>query len=247
MKKLITLLGFAVVAVALGGCELYLGESGGDNWSYCGSDGFYTCKGDNCSWASATCPSGGNTPGADCATHEDCAAGCFCGAGGKCEEAGFCKDNADCADGLHCDDRSSCIPDSCSAATACEDPTDACDGGNCVAMSCAAADATVCTAGNTTTMPSCGEGTVPLTFKGCYSPTNVCQTISLCDVAPPCQVLVHEADCLRATERTDGGACGAVYNGVNCRNPTSGASCTSPGANCVCDSFTFNGCISLAP
>ena len=59
MKKLTPLLGFALIAI-LGGCELYLGESEGDNWSYCGSDGFYTCKGDNCTFASATCPAGGN-------------------------------------------------------------------------------------------------------------------------------------------------------------------------------------------
>ena len=41
MKKLTHLLGFASLAVAIGGCELYLGEDKSDPWTYCGSDGAF--------------------------------------------------------------------------------------------------------------------------------------------------------------------------------------------------------------
>jgi hypothetical protein len=248
MKKLTHLLGFAVALAALGGCELYLGESKGDNWSYCGSDGFYTCDGDNCNWTSATCPSGGNPQGTDCQSNEDCAAGCFCGTGNTCEEAGFCKDDADCAEGLHCDDRSSCVPDACSAATACEDPTDACDGGNCVAMSCALPDTGTCVGGNSTNPPACGVGTVPLTFKGCFAANGACQSIALCDVAAACSAIQHESDCNSLIERDrdaagnpDLGPCAPVYQGNNCTSPN-GQACTTPGANCTCESFTYRFC-----
>ena len=31
-------------------------QGDGSTWNYCGSDGYYQCDGDNCSWVSPTCP-----------------------------------------------------------------------------------------------------------------------------------------------------------------------------------------------
>src|SRR5690348_1131067 len=45
----------------LAGCELYFGDGhdgDGGEWNYCGSDGYYTCEGDNCSWQGPNCPAG---------------------------------------------------------------------------------------------------------------------------------------------------------------------------------------------
>src|SRR5439155_4817560 len=90
-------------------CDLYLGNHNQDGaWSYCGSDGYYTCQGNDCVWQSPTCPSG--STGNACQPSTDCASGCYC-ANGTCEEGGFCATDADCGAGYHCDTmRSSCIP-----------------------------------------------------------------------------------------------------------------------------------------
>jgi hypothetical protein len=258
MKKLTTLLGFALVGIVLGGCELYLGENKSDPWTYCGEDGLYSCDGDDCQWAGPTCP-GGNVPGAQCASNGDCAAGCFCGAQMTCEEAGFCKDNTGCSDGFHCDDRSSCVPDQCNAVTntGCS-PTEGCSGGICKPMSCVLPNEAQCIAtnpsGNFKTAQSCEVGQVPLTIGGCYAANAACQVIEQCDFQPACIAIQHEADCLRAVERPavdvngDGqfdaeyASCDTTYRGNNCTSPT-GQTCTTPGANCTCESFTFSGCV----
>src|SRR6476659_5091281 len=120
MNKLVHSLAL-MVAVAttsmLAGCELYFGShdhNSGSTWNYCGSDGYYQCRGDSCTWVSATCPDPGatNPPpnGYECTSSTDCAAGCYC-QGGKCEEGGFCATDSDCGAGYHCNtDRSSCEP-----------------------------------------------------------------------------------------------------------------------------------------
>ena len=116
---------FALLVAAtslLAGCELYFGDGhdgDGGEWNYCGSDGYYTCEGDNCSWQGPNCPAGtggsgttqpGGGSGFDCQANADCAAGCYC-ANGTCEEAGFCTQDADCGNGYVCnEDRSSCEP-----------------------------------------------------------------------------------------------------------------------------------------
>jgi len=120
MNKLVQSLGLMVALAAtsmLAGCELYFGShdhsgSGGSTWNYCGSDGYYQCHGDSCTWVSPTCPDPGSSgSGYECTSSTDCAAGCYC-ASGTCEEGGFCSTNADCGPGYHCNtDRSSCEPD----------------------------------------------------------------------------------------------------------------------------------------
>src|SRR5438445_12663294 len=62
MMKLSFALLVASVAT-LAGCDLYFGNGhdghgDGGKWNYCGSDGYYTCDGDNCEWQGATCPAG---------------------------------------------------------------------------------------------------------------------------------------------------------------------------------------------
>src|SRR5690606_35584670 len=105
----------ALASFALAGCQLYFGdERHNDGWSYCGSDGYYTCEGDDCRWVSSWCPDGagsGAGPGFECNEHTDCAAGCYCGENGLCEEAGFCTQDSDCGDGYTCNEScSSCEP-----------------------------------------------------------------------------------------------------------------------------------------
>ena len=104
-------------------------------------------------------------------------------------------------------------------------------------------------AGNFKNAQSCAVGSVPLTFGGCYAANSACQVIELCDTAPQCVAFQHEADCLRAVERSlpagstdpQQGSCGPIYQGNNCTSPT-GQPCTTPGANCTCESFTYRGC-----
>nr|MBA3541579.1 hypothetical protein [Deltaproteobacteria bacterium] len=119
MTKLRNTLGLAIALAAastlLAGCELYFGSHDQDDtWNYCGSDGYYNCYGDECTWVAPTCPAGGGNnsgSGYQCESSTDCAAGCYC-QDGVCEEAGFCSTDADCGDGYHCNtDRASCEPD----------------------------------------------------------------------------------------------------------------------------------------
>jgi len=116
MKHSFALLVASLATSMLAGCELYFGGSHNDSqWNYCGSDGYYTCEGDNCTWQGPQCPAGTGggsaTPGGfECQSNTDCAAGCYC-ANGTCEEAGFCTQDSDCGAGYVCDTmRSSCEP-----------------------------------------------------------------------------------------------------------------------------------------
>jgi len=222
MKKLPLLFGLALVGIALGGCELYLGKE-----------------------KPSDSPPGTRPPGDTCASNADCAPGCFCDApagagaesGGACQEAGFCDKNEQCAAGFHCDDRKSCVPDpTCAAATDCsQDGSSVCDNGACEATSCIAPAAGTCS----NPVAVCDEGSVATVYKGCY--TGGCTVITSCNDEATCNQFQHEADCLRRTAD-----CATAYTGHNCHN-TSGQSCTQNSAGCTCDQFTFAGCAARGP
>ncbi|MEJ7602483.1 MAG: hypothetical protein WKG01_31615 [Kofleriaceae bacterium] len=258
MTKLLHSLGIALVlATTLAGCELYFGEDdNNDNWSYCGSDGQYNCRGNDCQWVSAECTDGGG--GFTCDSDEDCAAGCYCDDNGVCEEAGFCDSDDDCSEGYHCDDRSSCVPDTCDEDTDCL-AGQHCDNGECTTTCTCENDQQAqdggygwcdetrgtCMPGTDpagscagqvtcpTAPPRCGLGTVPVIKDGCY--TGECRSIAACDAAPACPSFQHEDDCLAAD------SCGGVYVGRNCRKPD-GTACQAGDTNCVCERFDFNSC-----
>lgn len=258
MMKLLTPLALALTTLT--GCELYFGgdgDNGDDRWTYCAADGYYDCYGDDCTWVGPNCPS---EPGYECDSDADCAAGCYCGTDGTCEEAGFCATEEDCPDGFHCDvNRSSCVPDACTTSADC-DAGEYCDGnGGCVASCTCDNDAQAQAAGfgycdearktceppaaggtcggeSTCNIiaPTCPAGEVPLILDGCY--TGSCSAIATCDVTPTCEALQHEADCLGRTDD-----CAPDYTGINCTSST-GTPCSTPGANCTCESYTYRSC-----
>jgi hypothetical protein len=243
MKKLFHSLSLLIAIGALGtlsGCELYFGGHGGgsgDTWNYCGSDGYYQCSGDNCTWVSSTCPAGqGSGSGFECTMSTDCAAGCYC-ASGTCEEGGFCTTDGDCGTGFHCNTgRSSCEPNppqppGCKVDSDCNQnggqfcdvPTGTCTQGSC------AGDITC-----NTVAPTCAVGSVPLIYNGCY--TGGCLATDTCSDAPVCGHINDEGNCL---DRAD---CTAVYVGLNCTNAQTGQACHSGDAGCTCQSFSFDHC-----
>lgn len=268
MKKLLSSLGLVLAsAFTMTGCELYFGEhddydDDGGSWSYCASDGYYICEGNDCRWAGPECPDGGGG-GMTCTSDVDCAAGCYC-QNGICEEAGFCADDADCPEGFHCDDRSSCVPNTCETDQACN-PGQICNNGNCETTCVCMNDQDAqnagygwCDEGRNTCMtgadpagscvgdvtcdivpPRCAQGQVPLIRDACY--TGECRDIAACDAAPTCESLTYEADCLNRS-----GDCSAVYTGRNCRKPD-GTACQAGDTGCVCQSFEFNSCDSDNP
>lgn len=253
MKKLNTLgLVVALAAVsALAGCELYFGGngSGGSTWSYCGSDGEYSCQGNDCQWTSPTCTSGngsggttsggsgsagsgtsggsGSGNGYTCNTNTDCAAGCYC-SGGVCTEGGFCMTNTDCGPGYYCDtNRSSCTPgctsnSDCGSGQVCDTSSS-----QCVAVTCGGQ--VTCT----TAAPTCPSGQVPTIANGCY--TGSCEAIASCTDQPSCSNINDEKDCLARQD------CAATYTGINCHKPD-GSACHSGDTNCTCQSFEFAAC-----
>jgi hypothetical protein len=260
MTKLVQKLGLAILAaVAFTGCSLYFGEDDSDEaWGYCGDDGYYTCEGDDCSWAGAECPAGGGGGFAcdEANGNNDCAPGCYC-QDGVCEEAGFCDDDADCPAGFHCEvERASCVPNECDENTPC-DSGSVCNNGQCEETCVCTSDrdaqtqgfgycdeaTSTCMVGTdpagscggpvTGAAPECPEGEVPLILNGAY--TGACRAIAQCDVAPGCPALQHESDCLAD------GVCAAIYNGINCRKPD-GTACQAGDTGCVCESFEFRVC-----
>jgi hypothetical protein len=246
MTKLFHSLTLLIATTALGtlaGCELYFGGhgDGGGTWTYCGSDGYYQCDGDNCTWVSPTCPDQGSGSGIgsgsgyDCSSNTDCAAGCYCSDNSTCEEGGFCTADADCGTGFHCNtDRSSCEPNppgctqdsDCNQAGGqfCDVPTGTCTQGSC------AGDITCNIA-----KPTCPTGSTPLIYDGCY--TGACFVTSQCSDAPVCENVNSEDDCLARSAD-----CTAIYVGHNCTNTQTGTSCHSGDANCVCETFDFDRC-----
>ncbi len=267
MKNL-SLLGLAVVMTSvLGGCELYFGSHGGeDHWNYCGSDGFYDCTGDQCSWVSQTCPAGqtgSNGSGYECTSSTDCAAGCYC-ATGTCEEAGFCSTDKDCGTGYHCNtDRASCEPNppqpTCSADADCAAGT-VCTNGSCTATCACTNDGEAtqqgygycdetrgtCMTGSDPAGSCAGTLTCTTAEPTCAAGqtalilngcwTGQCRAINQCSETPACSAVEHEADCLDRASD-----CSAIYTGQNCHTPSGGA-CHAGDTNCTCGTFSFDRC-----
>ena len=261
----------AVSAVSsLAACDLYFGPDhgggGSDNWSYCGSDGYYTCQNNDCQWAGSTCPGGGS--GYGCSNDKDCAAGCYCsnggsgsGSSGTCEEGGFCGSDADCGPGYHCDvQRSSCVPDPGCIDMYCPSGQVCNEWGACVPSCTCTSDAQAVAAGygwcdesSGTCEPgvdpngSCG-GAVTCTTAAPHCAagevplvyngcyTGQCRAIAQCDVTPSCAAIEHEADCLGRS--TD---CSTVYTGHGCHK-ANGTACHAGDTGCTCTSFTFDSC-----
>jgi Cys-rich repeat protein len=247
LVKSVSLLVAAGFLSTLAGCDLYFGDhnNSGDSWTYCGSDGFYSCSGDNCEWVSSTCPDGSGSSmgsggsnggsGAECSSDAQCAAGCYCDSAGTCEEGGFCTTNADCGPGYSCNtQRSSCEPNppGCTADSDCTSGQ-VCDtsNGSCTAGTCAV-DTTITCA---TAAPTCPSGQVPNEFNGCY--TGACTTAASCTTPASCQYLNDEDDCL--ARQAD---CSASYTGLNCTNGA-GTSCHSGESGCTCTDFEFAKCV----
>jgi hypothetical protein len=276
MNKLVHSLGLTVALASLSllaGCELYFGghgrgdgSGGGDRWNYCGSDGYYTCEGDNCQWASPTCP--GQT-GYDCKASTDCAAGCYC-ANGTCEEGGFCAQDSDCGSGYHCNtSRSSCEPNT----TPPPPPPKTCDWDSdcpsgqyceydhkCVATCTCATDAEAIAGGwgwcdetRNTCLPgadpngSCaGDITCTTAQPTCPAGqvaksfdgcwTNECVDYASCDVPATCGRITDETNCM--TRSTD---CYSTYTGINCKK-SNGTACQAGDTGCTCDSFVWAKC-----
>ena len=272
MTRLLHSIGF-VVAIAtvstLAGCDLYFGGSGsgGDRWTYCGSDGFYSCHGDNCEWVSATCPADGGTgtpTGGACTVNTDCAAGCFC-QDGTCAEGGFCTMDSDCGPGYHCDTaRSSCEPNptttctsnaDCANGTVCDTTT-----GSCTATCTCETDAQAVAGG----FDYCDE-TRFTCMKGSDPVGNCTGTLS-CQVTPPlcnehevpgifagcytgqCRAIAvcEAAPTCAAIQHEDDCLgrptdCSTVYTGINCKK-TDGSACHAGDTGCLCDSFQFSSC-----
>jgi hypothetical protein len=269
MKNLSLGLLVALTTTVLSGCALYFGEDHpSDTWTYCGSDGYYKCDGENCAWVSATCPDQGTgsaqPPGSfECQSSADCAAGCYC-ANGTCEEAGFCTTDADCGNGYTCnEDRSSCEP-GCTSDAEC-DAGSVCTNGTCTTTCACATDADAtaqgfgyCDEARGTCMtgtdpagtcagevtcnqvaPTCPAGQVPLIgTDGCW--TGSCQAVSACSAAPSCSHISDEPTCLGQS------GCAETVNGINCKKPD-GTACMAGSSNCTCDSYIFAGCRSATP
>ena len=254
-----------VAAGALAGCELYFGGSNNNNWSYCGSDGQYSCQGNDCQWVSPTCTSGsgssqggsGSGSGYSCTSNAQCAPGCYC-ENGTCTEGGFGSTNADCGPGYFCDtNRSSCEPGcqsnaDCPQGSVCDASTSQCTAtctcttdADAVSQGYGWCDNGTCAQG-TDPNGSCG-GTVTCTTAKPTCPsgqvptitngcyTGNCEAISACDTAPVCSNINDEQDCLARTD------CGAVYTGINCKK-ADGTACHAGDTGCTCASFVFNSC-----
>jgi hypothetical protein len=243
---------------ALAGCSLYFGDSSSSGWSYCGSDGYYSCDGnDNCTLVSATCPSGN---GYSCGSNADCSAGCYCD-NGTCTEGGFCGSNADCGSGYQCDTtRASCEPipgcgsdADCGAGSTCDTSTGVCSAqctcttdASAVAQGWGWCDNGICALGTdpngdctsavtcNTIMPTCPEHEVPLSLNGCW--TGVCGQIASCAAAPDCTRREFQDDCSADP------SCIATFTGIDCVD-SSGSACTAGDANCTCASYEFASCV----
>jgi hypothetical protein len=270
MKNLSIGLLVAVATTVMSGCALYFGNDhdDGDTWTYCGSDGYYTCDGENCQWVSSTCPdqgsgSGGQGGGFECTDNSDCAAGCYCG-NGICEEAGFCTQDSDCGTGYICnEDRSSCEPGgaNCTADANCPSGQ-ACIDGSCTSTCACTSDAEAAQQG----FDYCDE------WRGtCMSgsdPAGTCAGEPTCNlVAPTCQpgdVPLLGADgcwtgeCEAASHCADAPPCGRIndqpncaartdcrqiVNGINCtKTDGTNAPCQAGDTNCSCEQLVFAAC-----
>ena len=280
MMKLVHSLGLTVALAAtslLAGCDLYFGGHGdhgpNDTWNYCGSDGYYQCQGDSCTWVGATCPQGGSGSGSgyQCTSSTDCAAGCYC-ASGTCEEGGFCSQDSDCGSGYHCNTaRSSCEPNP--QPTGCDYDVQCATGSYC------APDHTcqpTCSCTNDAQAVSQGFGWCDETRGTCLpgqDPAGTCAGVaaSTCTtnqpVCPTGQVPTLIDGCYTGQCRDYGTCdispvcshindetdcldratdCAPVYTGIGCQKPD-GTACRAGDTNCTCQSFQFNSCTSRTP
>jgi len=279
MNKLVQSLGLMVALATtsmLAGCELYFGShdhnGGGSTWNYCGSDGYYTCHGDSCTWVSPTCPApGSGGSGYECTSSTDCAAGCYCSSG-TCEEGGFCATDQDCGPGYHCNtDRSSCEPNdgsgsgtpTCTGDATCPTGQICGPNGTCVATCTCTSDSGAVSQGYgycDESRGTCENGSDPSgTCAG--TPPQACTT-----AAPQCAsgevpLLDATTGCFTGTCEAYG-SCGAnpvcehINDETNClsRNDCDaaytghgchkpdGTACHSGDTNCTCTSYTFASC-----
>jgi hypothetical protein len=265
MTKLPPLLIALAAAGLLAGCQLYFGSSN-DTWSYCGSDGYYKCEGNDCYWAAAECPAGvgsGAPPGFGCQSHTDCAAGCYCADNGICEEAGFCTNDTDCGNGYTCNtDRSSCEPvgpctsdASCDEGSYCSPDTNECT----ASCTCASDEEAIengfgwCDESRNTCMPGqdpagtcAGTPTCNVAKPSCPAGqvptlydgcyTGECREYAACDMEPVCAHINDQTNCLGRNDD-----CAAVYTGLNCTKPD-GTACQAGDTGCTCQSFVFHSC-----
>jgi len=265
-------LGFAVTVAMtsmLAGCELYFdGHDNDDHWNYCGSDGYYDCWGDDCTWVASGCPIGPGPgpvePGFSCEDSSDCAAGCYCDENGLCEEAGFCTTDADCGRGYECnEDRASCEPippqPTCDSDAACP-AGQICDAGSCTAT-CACTNDSEAIAGGygycDESRGTCMTGSDPAgTCAGdltCNAPEPSCAAGEVPLVLDGCYTGACRAisscgetpSCEALGHESDclnrAADCSAVYTGTNCRKPD-GSACQAGDQNCVCQNFSFYTC-----
>lgn len=271
MKHSIALMVTAMASL-LTGCSLYFGEGndhedGDGSWTYCGSDGYYECQDENCSWVSASCPSGTAPGGFECKVNEDCAAGCYCG-DGVCEEAGFCTQDSDCGTGYVCnEERASCEPGTptptCSADSECPngqvcDPTTQ----SCTATCSCTTDQEAVAQG----FDFCNEWRA--TCMSGSDPAGTCAGEATCNMLPPtcqpgdvpligadgcwtgeCQAENQCAEPASCSHIRDAATCGTradcykVMNGINCHKISDPQqACNDGDTDCTCASYVFASC-----
>lgn len=189
MTRYALLVGSAMLAATLAGCEIYFGPGDGSDGD-CSQWG--TCDDDQ-TWPDQPPP---GTPGGACNASYECAAGCICDQG-ACVETGFCQVDWDCAIGFECDEaRATCTPEG-SQPQGCMIDTD-CPMGN----FCDLATATCVPSWGCTTNQECGPGwecanntCVPVPcdadvdcFEGCACQVSsgVCQETGFCSADQDC-------------------------------------------------------------
>lgn len=97
MRKLLVI-GTALWAFSLTGCDLYYGTPNTERCDIWG------CEGEEFR-------PGPVEPGGDCRTNDQCAAGCYCDPDQAiCIETGFCNLESDCPGEFTCDERATCVP-----------------------------------------------------------------------------------------------------------------------------------------
>jgi hypothetical protein len=220
MKKLLAC--WALLALSLTGCTLYLGDDDDDDY-YCDSTGCYYCDDYGCY------PDG---PYYGCQNNYECAAGCYCDTStgyGTCVEQGFCSSNTDCPTGYVCDDRSSCIPDGsnpgycaydydCGPGSYCDELTGTCVGGQtCDQVACPTGyycdDRAVCQPLGCVDDTACAPGCYCDETNGTCVETAYCDTDAECGMGSYCDEDRHT--CLPG-EDPNHGSCNAP---ITCAEP----------------------------
>jgi hypothetical protein len=273
MKNLSIALLVAAATTVMSGCALYFGGNDhhdGDTWTYCGSDGYYTCDGDDCQWVSSTCPDGGGGSGGsgqggfDCSDNSDCAAGCYC-ANGVCEEAGFCTQDSDCGTGYTCnEDRSSCEPTgetSCDWDSECPTGEYCAPDHTCTATCVCVDDETAvsngfgwCDETRSTCLPgqdpagTCGGAPASTCTTGMPScPAGQSATLidgcwtGQCRDFAQCDITPICSNINTEANCLATAGCAETVNGINCKK-SDGTACMAGDTGCTCDSYVFASC-----